>query len=62
MKTLLDYGKSKKARKDFEEEERQANWEAKSARQQVDFSVVQASKNIFKDNKKVLPKPFSIPN
>lgn len=50
-----------KVKKDFEEEERQVNWEAKSARQQVDFSIVQASKNIFKGHKKILPKPLSIP-
>jgi len=43
IKALFDYGKSKRVRKDFEEEERQANWEVKSARQQVDFSIVKAS-------------------
>lgn len=33
----------------------------KSARQQVDFSIVQESKNVFKENKNVSPKSFSIP-
>lgn len=60
IKTLFDMEKLKKPGRTSKRRRYRQTWEVKSARQQVHFSITQARRNIFKENKKILPKPFSI--